>query len=300
MMGEKLTGKGANKTHMRIRSWLCASALKGDLVLKASHVSADIAHLDLEDAVPDALKGKARRALLDFFAKPRGIPVALRINPLHTLDGLRDLLFVAENGLNPDVLILAKIMVPGDISQARAVIDQAGLLGVRLFGAVESVRTLWELRKTPHLPGLDGLIFGAADFSADVGVSLDDNDFAAIRQEIVLISRRLGVAAIDSPCFRLNSEAALNDELRLARRVGFDGKIAIHPAQVAAINASFEPTEKDLDKAREILRMHDGNPQNVIFNLDGAMIGPPLIRQARRLLQAFKKSLSQPSRRGFE
>ncbi len=295
-----MTDKDADKTHLRIRSWLCASALKGDLARKALQVSADIAHLDLEDAVPDALKDKVRRILPDFFATPCGVPVALRINPLHTLDGLRDLLFVADHGLNPDVLILPKIVAPGDISQARAVIDQAGLFGVRLFGAVESVRTLWDLRSTPHLPGLDGLIFGAADFAADVGVSLEDNDFAAIRQEIVLIARRLGVAAIDSPCFRLDSEAALNDELRLARRVGFDGKIAIHPAQVAAINASFEPTEKDLDKAREILRMHDGNPQNVIFNLDGAMIGPPLIRQARRLLQAFKKSLSQPSRRGFE
>jgi (S)-citramalyl-CoA lyase len=293
-----LTDKDASEPHLRIRSWLCASALKGDLALKASQVSADIAHLDLEDAVPDALKDRARRTLPDFFAKPRGVPVALRINPLHTLDGLRDLLFVAEHGLSPDVLILSKIVAPGDISQARAVIDQAGLFGVRLFGAVESVRALWDLRNTPHLPGLDGLIFGAADFAADVGVSLEDNDFAAIRQEIVLIARRLGVAAIDSPCFRLNSEAALNDELHLARRVGFDGKIAIHPAQVAAINASFEPTEKDLDKAREILRMHDENPQDVAFSFDGAMVGPPFIRRARRLLQASKESLSQPSHRG--
>jgi len=295
-----LIDEDANKTHLRIRSWLCASALKSDLALKASQVSADIAHLDLEDAVPDALKDKARLTLPEFFAMPRSVPVALRINPLQTLDGLRDLLFVAENGLSPDVLILAKITVPGDISQARAVMDQAGLFGVRLFGAVESVRTLWDLRSAQHLPGLDGLIFGAADFAAEVGVSLEDNDFAAIRQEIVLIARRLGVAAIDAPCFRLDSEAALMDELRLARRVGFDGKIAIHPAQVAAINASFEPTENDLDKAREILRMYEEDPQNVAFRFDGAMVGPPFIRRARRVIQASEESQAQPPRRGFE
>jgi len=296
--GDKLTEKDASKAHLRIRSWLCGSALRSDLALKALQVSADVAHLDLEDAVPDALKDEARRSLLDFFATPRGVPVALRINPLHTLDGLRDLLFVVERRLSPDVLILPKFAAPGDISQARAVLDQAALFTVQLFGIVESVQTLWDLRGAQYVAGLDGLIFGAADFAADVGVSLEDNDFAAIRQEIVLIARRLGVAAIDSPCFRLDSETALDDELRFARRVGFDGKIAIHPAQIAPINAGLEPTEKDLDKARDILRMYDEDPQNVAFRFDGDMIGPPFIRQARRLLKASRQPPSQSSGRG--
>jgi citrate lyase beta subunit len=179
-----------------------------------------------------------------------------------------------------------KLATPGDVAQMRAALDEAGLRSVRLFGIV----TLWHLRETGHLPGLDGLIFGAADFATDLGVTLEDNDFAAIRQEIVLIARRLGVAAIDSPCVRLDCDAALERELVPARRLGLVGKIAINPRQVPRINACFGTSEADLERARFGVQQHEAEPERVIPNFEGRVIGPGAA--------ASSAGASRPARQG--
>lgn len=216
------------------RSWLCASSLNLQLFEKARSVAADIAHLDLEDLVPHHDKARARAMLLQHFGSQRPSVTALRINSLRTRDGLKDLLFLIEHAIMPDVIILPKIEVPGDVRLARSILDEARYCRTRLFGVVESVQGWWDLRTRPDCgAGLDGLIFGAADFAADFKVDLHRADFSLIKAEIALIAARLGGIAIDSPCFRMRSETALRRELHEARRLGFVGKVAIYPSQGA-------------------------------------------------------------------
>jgi citrate lyase beta subunit len=268
---------------IRSRSWLCASALNGRLLEKARSVDADIAHVDLEDSVPRPLKERARKTLIEHLGGQPAIRTAVRINSLQTIAGLRDLMFLAEHRLGPDVIILPKLSIPGDVNLARSILDEAGLDQVRIFGIVETVRTLWELRSIGHLPGLHGLIFGAADFAADIHVQLDKADFSFIQQEIALTAHRMGAIAVDSPCFDLTHEAVLRREIEIARSLGFIGKIAIHPSQVPIINRAFGPSVQALANARRLLRAHAKSAGAAVLRFEGAMVGPPFLRYARYL-----------------
>lgn len=272
---------------MRMRSWLCAPALRSNLLEKALEAHADIALFDLEDSVPADRKEAARAHLSHHFAAPMGIASAIRLNGLRTYDGLKDLLFLVDRAVVPEFLVLPKALLPGDPILAASVFAQRGLRTPAIFCVIETAQSLWSLRSSGGFPGgLGGLIFGAADFAADLGVPPLHADLRLVRQEIALTARRLGVVAIDSPCFQLRSEVRVRREGRAARGLGFHGKIAIHPAQVTPINELFTESEQAVDHARRLVERFESNPDSAIQQFDDAMVGPPFIRYARSILSA--------------
>jgi citrate lyase beta subunit len=270
---------------MLVRSWLCAPALHSKLIGKAAEISADIALFDLEDSIPPPRKDAARAALRAQFAERPPLTTAVRVNSLATFEGLRDLLALAELGIAPDIVLLPKALLPGEVTLLSSLLAERGMQSVQIFAIIETVDSLWSLRALNESPkGLRGLIFGAADFAADVGVSLGAIDLRFARQEIVLAARRFGVVAIDSPCFQLRDQAAVEAETRAARDLGFAGKIAIHPDQVATINKVFTPTSKALDEARNVIAAAERQPDQSILRRDDEMVGPPFIKYARKVL----------------
>ncbi len=269
---------------LRARSWLCSSSLKHNLVAKALQVGADVAHFDLEDSVPAPLKGAARSALARQFKRPIKLPTAIRLNSVTSPDGLRDLLFLLEHRIGADVVILPKFSLASDLPvTARVLLEH--FPQTKVFGIVEMAQTLHELRSVSVAPpGLAGLIFGAADFANDLGVELETANWSYVKYDIALTARRLGLQAIDSPCFQLDDPARLEAELTEAKQLGFAGKIAIHPSQVATINAFFSPSPKAELKARRLIRLHERATSAGIVTLDQQMVGPPFVKSARRLL----------------
>jgi (S)-citramalyl-CoA lyase len=268
---------------VRVRSWLCASALNVDLAAKAAACGADVIHFDLEDAVASSYKARARRQLRARLGAGLDRPTAVRLNGLRTLEGLRDLVACAELDTLPDVVILAKASLPGDVELA------AEILGPRvaLYPVIESASSLCELRDlTTAPPGLSGVIFGIADFAVDMGVDPRRAEFPHVKRELVLLARRLGVRAIDAPCFSLRDPDRLRAELSEISDVGFDGKIALHPSQVAPINEFFTPAPEALFEAQRVIDAHAGNPDGSVLTLDDEMVGPPHIAHARRVLRA--------------
>lgn len=274
---------------MFVRSWLCAPALNSKLLTKAAEVAADVAVLDLEDSVPLPDKDAARESLCKHFAVPPRVTTSIRINSLRTQAGLRDLLFLAEQGIVPDILQLPKAHLPSEVDLAASVLEERGLGPVCIFAIIETVESLWTLRKLDEAPpALSGLIFGAADFAVDMGVQPTCADLRFVRQEISLAARRFGILAIDSPCFHLRDQSRLDCETQTACDLGFAGKIAIHPGQVPTINTVFTPSSKALDDARKLVDASERNPENSILRIDDGMVGPPFLKYARQVLSSSR------------
>ena len=270
---------------MALRSWLCASALRSNLLDKARETGADIAVIDLEDAVPAGSKQAARLALKSHFDQPARARIAVRINSLATYQGLSDLLYLLDERIEPDFLILPKAILPAEITLATALLEERGLADVGILAIIETASSLCSLRAlTSKPPRLAGLMFGAADFATDLGVALEDADLRFARQEIVLAARRLGTTAIDSPCFAIRDVEQLAHETRDGRLMGFVGKVAIHPSHVAAINSSFSPSPQVLDRARRLVAAARHDPDNAVFAVDNQMVGPPFVKYAEHVL----------------
>ena len=271
---------------MTFRSWLCASALKSNLLDKARESGADAAVIDLEDAVPANAKHTARLALRAHFEKSTCMPIAIRINSLATYAGLCDLMFLLDERIEPDMIVLPKAILPAEVSLATALLEERGLSSVRILAIIETVSSLCALRTLHCKPQrLDGLMFGAADFAADLGIPLEDADLRFVKQEIVLSAHRLGTVAIDSPCFALRDCAQIERETHAARLLGFVGKVAIHPAQIAVINASFTPSPQTVDRARRLVAAARHDSDKAVFAVEDQMVGPPFVKYAEHVLK---------------
>ena len=269
---------------MNTRSWLCVNLFREDHLLNLEMIGADIVHFDFEDSVLPDRKAAARESYHLVFKSGFSLKSALRINSLSTLDGLRDLIFLADCGLIPDFVILPKAQFPEDIELASKIL-RAARPDVSIFAVIESAKGLLAFSKLAEKPaGLDGVIFGAADFAADLKVNLDDANFDSVRWQIVLTARSLGLTCIDSPFFSLTNVEHFNDSLLFASRLGFDGKIAIHPSQVVAINTTFSPSHEQVDRARRVLEQFASTSTDAVMCLDDVMVGPPFVRQAKHLI----------------
>jgi (S)-citramalyl-CoA lyase len=224
------------------RSILNTCALHPHQYGKAQECGADLGLLDLEDSVPPAEKERARRLVLPFLAAPQEAPRALRINGLHTPEGLCDIAALAASGACPDVLLLPKVESVHDVRLAEHLLA-GGLAGVPFFAILETPRGLHAADEIAAAgPRVAALIFGAADYAAQVGTARTWENLVYARSRLLAAARRAGIAAIDSPCFALGDEEEARLEVERAVRMGFDGKIAIHPKQVALLNASFPGT----------------------------------------------------------
>jgi citrate lyase subunit beta/citryl-CoA lyase len=137
-------------------------------------------------------------------------------------------------------------------------------------------------------PRVAALIFGAADFSMEVGCAIteDGRSLLAAASRILLAARAAGIDAIDTPYMKLDDPEGLARSSRLARELGFDGKSAIHPAQIAAIHTAFSPAPEQITWARRVLALAPGGDITTLGAavLDGQLIEAPHFRRAERIL----------------
>ena len=268
---------------MRTRSWLFTPATRPDRFAKASHAGADVAILDLEDAVAPGDKARARINALDYLAgKPSdGVLHALRINGLDTAAGISDLDALLVSSAAPDFLVLPKTETAGHLEILDRLLTAADK-ATRLIGLIESARGLAAVEAIASAtPRLAGLMLGAADMAADLGST------GAWEPVLALVSGRLigacalaGVMPLDSPFFDLHDEPGLKQEVARAVALGFPAKAAIHPTQIGTINAALTPSAEAVERARKILA------ENIkgVGTVDGQMVDEAVARKARRTL----------------
>lgn len=267
------------------KSWLCSSPMSGKLIQKANECGADIIHFDLEDSVPQQLKAAARQDVQQCLANRLPGVVAIRLNAISSMNGIRDLLWLDAIKHNVDILILPKIETAGEIHLVQQLLKEIGA-EIQLFAIIETLNGLSGLHEIAAAGGmLKGLILGVADLSSQMGIPINGRGLAmnSIKYQLGLAAATNGLLAIDSPCFSINDPAVLQEEIAIAKEMGFSGKIAIHPSQVPLINAGFLPTGAELAHANAVINTLN-NPGQGVNKLDGCMIGPPFVRQSLNVL----------------
>jgi (S)-citramalyl-CoA lyase len=266
------------------RSWLFTPGTRPDRFAKASAVGADVAIIDLEDSVAPNEKESAREVTLGYLASPRSARarLALRINGLDKAAGVADVNALLHRRTWPDFLVLPKTETSGHLQILDRLLAAAGA-NTHLIGIVESAAGLAAVEAiSAATPRLAGLMLGAADLAADLGADAAWEPLAFARSRLVAASALHAVMPIDSPFFDIHDERGLREETGRAVALGFEAKAAIHPNQIAIINAALTPTEAAVAKARAIIAENAKG----VGTVGGEMIDEAVARKARRVLAA--------------
>ncbi|MGJ7530573.1 HpcH/HpaI aldolase/citrate lyase family protein [Variovorax sp. GB1P17] len=270
-----------------VRCLLFVPGHRPDRYPKAVASGADAICIDLEDAVAPALKDEARNSALEFIANRSATSpfVYLRINGLRTAAGLRDLLTLATCSRLPDAVLLPKTQGVDEIRLANEVVNEvrAGRSAswIPLFESAIGMAQAGAIAQAA--PGVGALMFGGADYSADVGASFEWEPLLLARQQLVQAAATSQCPAIDVPYLDINDSDGLSRESRRAAALGFSCKAAIHPAQVSVIQAAFTPTAEQVERASRIVQAAAKSDGGAL-SLDGTMIDAPVIALAHRLL----------------
>jgi (S)-citramalyl-CoA lyase len=276
---------------LRIRSLIFTPASRLDRYAKARASGADWVIVDLEDGVAPTDKGTARAAVCDLLSDSDGAEVAglgLRINPLTTTNGIRDMAALADCTTWPAMIVLPKVESAKEIRQIRSIAAEQGRAPVLLITletalGVENAATI--LRECGE--GIDkiAVAYGSADHSAETGSTMSAPALAWARGRIVNACGAVGVPALDGVCLDLKDDGALQAEADLVKAMGFAGKLAIHPAQIATINAAFTPTPQQIAQAHAMIAASEA-AQGGAFSFNGKMVDAPVLAQAHRTISA--------------
>lgn len=295
------------------RSWLFVPGDSSSKMAKAAGSGADALILDLEDSVAAANKAAARSTVLDFLRQPMQpapmqaspiqpspIQIWVRINPLGTPHWQLDLEVAVKGGAAGVVLpksesgetlrVVAQWLDANATTlDANRAAETLGILPI----ATETAAALFHLGTYIGVTArLRGLTWGAEDLSAAVGAATarePDGSYTPLYQ----LARSLclaGAAAAGAPPIEtvypdFRDLDGLAAYAARGRRDGFLGMMAIHPAQVAVINAAFSPDPAEIDFARRVVDLFAAHPGAGTLSLDGKMLDAPHLAQARRILQ---------------
>ena len=267
------------------RSELVCPGHSMKMMAKAAASIADEVIFDLEDACPPAKKVEARGLVaqaLQTLEFTGGKVRAYRINAVGTPWWREDLAIAAHAA----VVVVPKVRSADEV---RAVLD---ILpdGVELEVLIETAAGLLKASEIAQVPGVSSLIFGVADFAADVGArGFKEQDFGYARAQILVAARAAGVHAIDSVTVQYQDLAAVVRDAERSARMGFDGKWAIHPSQLPAIHAAFTPTAEEIAAAQKIVDAYDRAGRGAI-ELDGEMVDEATVAVALKRLEIAKRA----------
>ena len=286
---------------IRMRSWLFAPGDSAKKCARAIASDADIALLDLEDSVVPERKARAREQVASVLQDADDTArVWVRINPLTTPDAVSDLVFVMPG--RPGGVFLPKAEGAADITQLHhyltALEFAQGIPAGRTRIAALVTETAMAMFRTgeyaddyPGRERLAALSWGAEDLSSQLGASEQrgaDGEYAhtyELARSLCLIGAvAAGVAPIETVQPEFRDLAKLERRARAVSASGYRGMLAIHPAQIAPINAAFTPSVEELDHARAVVRAFADRPGAGTVALDGNMLDRPHLVLARRML----------------
>jgi citrate lyase subunit beta/citryl-CoA lyase len=275
---------------MRLRSLLFVPGDRADRMEKALSSGADALILDLEDSVLSLAKPTARQAVARFLARPRTLPVFVRVNALGAeIDA--DLAAVVPHG--PDGIVLPKAEGAASLADVDRRLAALGDKRARILPiATETPKAIFALGSYGGVtPRLCGLSWGAEDLPAAIGATTAREADGRFTQpyEIVRALTLFGAHAAQVPAIE-TVYPAFRDDAGLAayavrgKRDGFSGMLAIHPAQVAVINAAFTPSLDEIAWAQRVVAAFAQNAGAGTIELDGRMLDAPHLKLAQTLL----------------
>src|SRR5699024_6319709 len=157
-----------------------------------------------------------------------------------------------------------------------------------IFALVETARGVLHAEEIADADATTALCFGAEDLAADMGANRTDDgtEVLSAREHTVLAASAAGVDAIDTLVTDIDATERLREDTEFTVDLGYDGKLAIHPAQVGVINDAYTPSDERVDWAERVLdaREKADAGDRGVFRVDGEMIDAPLVSQAERVL----------------
>jgi citrate lyase beta subunit len=278
-----------------IRSVLFVPGNRADRFPRALAAGADAVVFDLEDGVEDGRKADARRAVAEWLAATPASRTArfVRVNASGSAWQAEDLVWLAGVSGHIEGVVLPKAESPADIERVATsapsgcvipLLETArGIIGAAAIACARAT--------------IPALLFGAEDFTAELGIprTLDGEELLLARSQVVLAAAAIGADAIDAVFVDLAAPELLRQDAVRARALGFRGKMAIHPDQVATINEVFSPSADEVARARRLIDAADAARRQGegAFRFEDRMVDAPVVARARRVLalaEALDKS----------
>ena len=269
------------------RSWLFVPADSVKKIAKALDSDADAVIFDLEDSVAPGQKAAARSILKNLPSRSGGPSWWVRINPVGSEQHKDDLTLLARSDFAG--IVLPKAESGADIKE---VAHRTGNVPIHAI-VTETAASLFGLLsyRDPASP-LVAMSWGAEDLSAALGAAAktDENGelsftYKMARSLCLAGAAAAGVQPVDGVFADFRDDKGLAREAAAARREGFSGKLAIHPAQVPVINAAFTPSDDDVAHAAAIVAAFEAQPDAGVLSVAGKMVDRPHLVQAKRVLE---------------
>ena len=293
-----------------MRSVMTVPVIVERFVEKAPSSGADVLCLDLEDSVPPdeklAARPLARKAIETYVGQGpstdngASFQVYSRVNGLWSglIEG--DLEAIVFRGL--DGVVISKTEsadmireIDSHLSRLETErgIEPGSIAIMPLIETAKGVARCYEICEAS--PRLTGAIFGAEDYATDMGVerTTEGSEILFARTQVAIACRAVGIEAIDTPDPDYTDADHLRREMRLAKSLGYRGKLCIHPLQVQIANEIFRPADSEIAEARLIVEAfeRDGLAKGrAAIPLGGKMVATPIYWRAKRLLEAADKS----------
>jgi citrate lyase subunit beta/citryl-CoA lyase len=261
---------------VRLRSLLFVPGDRPDRFQKAIASDADGVVLDLEDAVAPSDKERARSLVADFCRTPRS-RVYVRINAIDTPYFDQDLTSLRGAPI-------AGVLLPK--AESIEAVERAGETGLPVLPLVETAAGFVRCESIGRVRGVQRLVFGHVDFQQDLRITEAGNELLFFRSAIVLYSRVCGLAApLDGVTTAVDDSVRITADAEAARRLGFGGKLCIHPRQVSFVHQAFTPKASERAWAERVLQaVGEGG----VGTIDGELVDRPMVLRARSILAQEK------------
>lgn len=264
---------------MTRRSVLFSPGDQPELMRKAPESSPDVVVFDLEDGVAPSNKQMGREAIAEVLSESDfDCEVCVRVTGSDD-----DLSYLSDSP--PDSVMCPKTESAADVADLSALLAEHGL-SIPVFALCETAAGILHAEEIAAVPATTAIAFGAEDLSADIGANRtkDGTEVLYAREHVVLAASAANVDVIDTVFTDIEDTARLTEETEFARDLGYDGKMAIHPAQVPVINDSFTPTDEQIEWAERVLDARDEHEGEGVFRVEGEMIDAPLLARAENVL----------------
>ena len=268
------------------RSFIFAPGLRPDMFPKALASGADIVCIELEDGIAPKDKLKARQRALSLFEHPQaddGVERIVRINSMRERFGIEDVGAILATETPPPALMMPKVRTPDEVKQLDGLLTEAGH-DTALHVIIETNEALEAAYEIAHCSNrIAALFFGGVDMAAELRCKNAWEPLLYARARVVHAAASTGLDVIDVPYLDLEDAEGMRVEARQARELGFAGKGAVHPKQIAVLNEVFTPSEDQIDRARRIIDEFEAADTGLVV-IDGKLIEKPVLREMYRIV----------------
>ena len=265
------------------------------MIQTAKVFAPDVIILDLEDSVAPENKDEARILVKNAlkhvdFGKSE---MTIRVNTLEE-GGADDLKIINEK---VSAIVMPKVESAEDVeamcNALQGIEDRLGRLGeIEIIATIESAKGLLNAEEIASAPRVTALAFGAEDYTRDVGGERTKDGYETLfaRSMIVAAAKAAGIQALDTVYSDVNDLEGLYEDTIRSRRMGFDGRSAIHPSQVDIIHRAYTPSPEDIEWARQVISaLEEGKKAGTgAVSLNGRMIDRPVAKRAERIITLAK------------